>query len=94
MRVDNGGVNGLGANIYTGPQSGATEVRGTRVPTGSQADRTSLSATGELVALAKTLIPTDYTGRVQTISAAVNAGSYDNDPGAVSQALVDEHIRS
>jgi anti-sigma28 factor (negative regulator of flagellin synthesis) len=94
MRVDNGGVNGPGADFYTRTETTTSKEAGKKGSgSATQSDRTSLSATDELVGLAKTLVPAGRTGQVSVISAALSSGTYNADPSAISEALVNEHIQ-
>ena len=94
MRVDNGGVNGPGANFYARTETATNKEAGkTGSGSATQTDRTSLSTTDELIGLAKTLMPRGRAGQVSAISAALSSGSYNADPGAISEALVNEHIQ-
>ena len=95
MRVGNGGVNGTSADLYT--QGVGTTSAGKR--TSSQAmngssDRGDLSSTSNLVELAKTLLPADRVSHAAVLHAAVSSGTYETDPNAISNAVVDQHISS
>jgi hypothetical protein len=85
----------MAADLYTQPGTkGAQDLRkkwGTGI---AGSDRSSLSNSGELVSLAKNLIPADRATRLQALHAAVGAGQYETDPIAVGQALVNEHLDS
>ena len=94
MRVDNGGVNGPGADFYTRNETTTSVGNGkTGSSSRAQTDRTSLTATNELVGLTKTLVPTGRMEQMSAISAALNSGNYNSDPTSISEAVVNEHIQ-
>lgn len=90
MRVENSAIGSATADLYTAPAGKGTQNSTSTVVAGS--DRSSLSGAGELVSLAKSLMPADYASRYEAIHASVNAGKYEADSSAMSQALVNEHI--
>lgn len=93
MRVENGAVNSAPADLYTrSATQGAPTTQGGTNTAGAAADRTSLSNASDLVSLAKSLMPADRLSHFQAINTVMNAGQYEADPTAVSQALVDEHL--
>jgi anti-sigma28 factor (negative regulator of flagellin synthesis) len=95
MRVGNSPVNFGTADVFTRTSTKNAQNVGTSGDTGKPgSDRSSLSNTGELVGLAKNLVPADRSSRLQAIQAAVNGGQYEADPVAVGQALVNEHLKS
>lgn len=95
MRVGNSAINFGTADVYTRTAAKSAQDAGKSGDTGKPgSDRSSLSNTGELVGLARNLMPADRSSRLQAIQAAVNAGDYDTDPVAVGQALVNEHLKS
>ena len=95
MRVDNGGLNVVGAGSYTHIDTGKTkEIAKAGGGARTQTDRTSLRATSELVRMAKTAVSSGAVERMNALSSAVGAGTYQADPDSISQALVNEHIQS
>jgi hypothetical protein len=93
MRVENGSVDSAAADLYTRPATqSAANTRDAAKTAAQAADQTSLSNAGELVALAKNLMPADRLSHFQAINAAMNTGQYQADPAAVSQAVVSEHL--
>lgn len=95
MRVDNGGINVVGAGSYRSIDTANPKDVGKRGGgTQTQTDRTSLRATDELVRLAKTTVSSGLAERMNVLSTAVNEGTYTMDPDSISQALVNEHIQS
>ena len=94
MRVDNGGVNSPGADFYTRNDTVNTAEAGkTGGGSRTQSDRSSLTATNELVGLTKTPVPADRTQQISAISAALNSGNYNADPASISEAVLNEHIQ-
>ena len=90
MRVENSAVSSATADLYTPPAGKGTQNSISSAAAGT--DRSSLSGASELVSLAKGLMPADYASRFEAIHASVNAGRYEADSSAMSQALVDEHL--
>jgi hypothetical protein len=90
MRVENSAINGATADLYTPAAGKGTQSSVSTAAAGS--DRSSLSGASELVAMAKSLMPADYASRFEAIHASVNAGEYQADTTAMSQALVDKHL--
>jgi hypothetical protein len=95
MRVGNSGVNGTPADLYTrGIGTNGAPKRANSPGAHGLSDRGDLSSASGLVALAKTLLPTDRVSHAAAVRAAVSAGAYETDPNAIGQAVVSEHIGS
>ena len=95
MRVGNEGVNGTSADLYTqGIGTNSTGKRTSSQPVNGLSDRGDLSSARNLVALAKTLLPSDRMSHTASIRAAVSSGAYEADPDAISNAVVGQHIGS
>ncbi len=93
MRVENGAIGGAASDLYTRPSGGSTQnIRSSSSTLAAGADRSELSDTGAWVGLAKTVASPEYLNRVQSLGADIQAGRYQADPAAVSQALLDEHL--
>jgi hypothetical protein len=90
MRVENSAIGSATADLYTPPAGKGTQDSISTAVAGS--DRSSLSGASELVGLAKSLMSADYSSRFEALHATVNAGQYEADATAMSQALVNEHI--
>ena len=95
MRVGNGAVSGTSADLYT--QGIGTNGAGKRISSqgvNGLSDRGDLSSATNLVALAKTLLPSDRVSRATYLRAAVFSGTYETDPNAISNSVIDQHISS
>jgi anti-sigma28 factor (negative regulator of flagellin synthesis) len=94
MRVDNGAIGGTLPDLYTGAtDKGAQSYRSSSTTPATGEDLSSLSNTSELVALAKTMTPSEHVAKLQAIKADISAGRYESSPPEVSQALVNEHLK-
>ena len=95
MRVGNGGVNGTSADLYTqGIGTNSTGKRTSSQPVNGLSDRGDLSSARNLVALAKTLLPSERVSHAASLRGVVSSGTYETDANAISNAVIDQHISS